>query len=884
VPLADLTTLAARHMAFWMRVILGLAGLKIAAGLIGAVLEPVPVGPAGSLFAPWIPVAVAVSFSSVGVLLLWTGSSDARAMHLGAVFMLVATMFAERFLRPFTSGPGAAADLVALLSIVDPVAFRPYFVWRFAAAFPREPPFGWPRRAAAIALRVTHAGGWLFFAGSLGAAAATLAGVQDGPSWLNALDRRAEAAPYFLFLTPLTLAALLMIAVNTRAAGPVERRRVRVFVGGLVIGTGPVLIEVLLELLVPPFAAFMSDPEVRRTTGLIVYPLLVSTPVSTGYAVLVDQVLSIRLVVRAAIRYALARATILAICAVPFLVLLWMVWIAREGGAAALFTEGRVLALSAPLAGGLVLLRYRRSLRMAVDRQFFRDQYDARAILGALVQESRSVHSLPELASRLTQEIDRALHVERIALLVPDPATDRFVALDGAVEALPSDAPLLTLVAGRSDPMDVRLEQPSSIVARLPERDRQWLADGGFQLLVPMLGGGGVLVGLISIGAKRSELPFSNEDRWLLSAIASSGALAIENLQLRSPDVVWLDPGQPGPAPPVFGPSDLPADECASCGVVLPPRASSSCPTCGGQVRPAPIPLIVRGTFQIDRLLGRGGMGVVYRAFDVPLGRVVAVKTLPAVSPERAQQLRREAKAMAAVSHPNLATIFAIELWRGTPMLIVEYFESTLYDRLRRGPLAPPDAVRIIGEVAEGLEALHGAGILHRDVKPSNIGLTAGASAKLLDFGLAKMVRHTRAAVVGDHDALQSTATAPPAPVEPADPVSAPHQMIGTALYMSPETLLLRAPDASVDLWALALVLYESLAGVHPMRAATAIETMSRIAKARVPDIREHWADCPPPLAAFLEQALHADRRKRPGTAREFRSSLERTCAAAVTA
>jgi hypothetical protein len=77
--------------------------------------------------------------------------------------------------------------------------------------------------------------------------------------------------------------------------------------------------------------------------------------------------------------------------------------------------------------------------------------------------------------------------------------------------------------------------------------------------------------------------------------------------------------------------------------------------------------------------------------------------------------------------------------------------------------------------------------------------------------------------------------------------------------------------------WALALVLYESLAGVHPMRAATAIETMSRIAKARVPDIREHWAGCPPPLAAFLEQALHADRRKRPGTAREFRLGLERT-------
>lgn len=868
-------------MALWVRVILGLAGLKIAVGLSGAVLEAVPVGAAGALFAPWIHVAVAVAFSSVGVLLLWTGSPDDRAVHLGAVFLLVATMFAERFLPPFTSGDGAGAAVVTFLSIVDPVAFRPYFVWRFAATFPREPPFGWPRRTAAVALRFTLAGGWLFFAASLTAAALTLTGVPDGPSWLNLLDRRTQVPLYFFFLTPLTLAALLMIGVNARSAGPLERRRVRVFVGGLVLGTGPVLIEVLLELLVPPFAAFMSRPDVRRTAGLIVYPLLISTPISTGYAVLVDQVLSIRLVVRAAIRYALARATILAICAVPFLLLLLIVWSARHGGVPALLTEGRVLALSALLIGGLVLLRYRRTLRRAVDRQFFREQYDARAILGALIQESRSAHNLSELASRLTQEIDRALHVDRITLLVSDASIDRFVALDGAVEALPADAPLLTLVAGRSDPMDVKLEQPSSMVARLPERDRQWLADGGFQLLVPMLGSGGVLVGLIAIGGKRSELPFSGEDRWLLSAIASSGVLAIENLQLRTPDVFVLSPSGRGATPLAFGSSDVPAGECESCGLVLPPQ-TSSCPTCGGQIRQALVPMVVRGTFRIDRLLGRGGMGVVYRAFDVPLGRIVAVKTLPSVSPERAQQLRREAKAMAAVAHPKLATIFAIELWRGTPMLIVEYFESTLYDRLRRGPLAPAEAVRVISQLAEGLEALHGAGILHRDVKPSNIGFTAAGSAKLLDFGLAKVVRHTRAANEREQDALQSTATTQPAWAESADSASAPHQMIGTTLYMSPETLLLKPPDASVDLWSLALVLYETLAGVHPMRAASVIETMNRIVSARVPDIREHRPDCPPELAAFLAQALHADARKRPGTAREFRLALERSCADAV--
>ncbi len=110
---------------------------------------------------------------------------------------------------------------------------------------------------------------------------------------------------------------------------------------------------------------------------------------------------------------------------------------------------------------------------------------------------------------------------------------------------------------------------------------------------------------------------------------------------------------------------------------------------------------------------------------------------------------------------------------------------------------------------------------------------------------------------------------------QPADSVSAPLQMVGTPLYMSPETVQLKPPDASVDLWALALVLYESIGGSHPMRAPSAFETMARIAKAQVPDVRGDRPDCPPAIAAFLQRALHADIRRRPGTARELRLELQ---------
>lgn len=867
-------------MAVWTRVILGLAGLKIAFGLAAGLLDPLALGDVGAPFGAWIYLAVSLAFASTGMLLLWTGGLDSRAVHLGAVFILVATMFAERFLPRFASGPGVVGGFFAFLSIADPVAFRPYFVWRFAVAFPRQVPFGWPRRIATPILRGTLAGGWLFFATSVLAAVATLPAVSLHPTWLNAIDRQVDGSLYWLFMTPLTLAALVLIAVNTRSANPLERRRARVFVFGVLLGTGPILLEVLLELAMRPFAAYMSQPEVRGTAGLIVYPLLISTPISTGYAVLVDQVLSLRLVVRAAIRYALARATIVALCAVPFVLLLWVTWSTRHGGAAVLVGEGRVLALGALSCGGLVLLRARQALLVAVDRQFFREQYDSRAILGALVHESRGAHNLPELAAHLTHEIDRALHVDVIALMVADTAGSRLVAIGSSVEPLAGDASLVTLLGGASEPMDVSLEQPRSMLARLPQHERQWLADGGFQLLVPMLRGDGSLVGVIAIGMKKSELPFSREDRWLLSAIASSSALAIENLQLRTPDELALTPGLRSDEPAAFEWADAPARECESCWTVLPPR-TTQCPACEHELRDAPVPLVIRGTYRIERLLGRGGMGVVYRASDLSLGRIVAVKTLPSVSPERALRLRREAKTMAAVAHPKLATIFAIELWRGTPLLIVECFERTLNDRLRNGPLRPSEAVRIGIELAEGLEALHTAGILHRDIKPSNIGFTADGTPKLLDFGLAKVVRHTRATSPRELAASQSTVTAE-APAQLTDSGSAPLEMIGTPLYMSPETVQLKPPDAGVDLWALALVLYESIAGSHPMRAHTPLEMMTRIAKAQVPDVREHRPDCPPPLAAFLQRALHADSRRRPGTAREFQLQLQGTLETAL--
>lgn len=864
-------------MSVWTAALLVLAGVKAGAGVAGGVFG-VFGGPAPGPFPPWVSLVVALSFGSVGAVLVIGGRPDRRAQDLGGVFVLVATLFADRSV-PLAAGllPVALAPVVSWLATVDPNAFRPWLVWRFASAFPREAPFGWPRRLAAMGRRVSLIGGAVLFAASAALAVAAAWPAAPMPGAVALLDRHGPWPIYWLVVTPLTLAALPLIVWNTRTAGLAEQRRVGLFVAGLVAGAGPMLAEALLEMLVPPFARFMSQPDVRRTAGLLLFPLLISVPFTTGYAVFVDQVLSVRLVVRRALRYALARATLVTLLAVPFTVLLGFLYEHRDRPLATLLSGPAPFALLSLVAGGLALLAARRRLFAMLDRRFFREQYDARRILTDLVEQSRDAASVPALARLLTREIDRALHLDRAAVLVLDSGGEHLVDPSGDVARLPPQSALAALLAGGADPLEVDLEQPRSALGRLPIEERRWLADGAFRLLVPLRGAGKSLVGLIALGAKKSELPFSTEDRRLLSAIAASGSIAIENLRLRTPR----------PPEPAFraerralsdsgatAARERQARECPRCSTVHGPDPAS-CPLCGHALEPAPVPLAIRGAFLVERRLGAGGMGVVYRARDLHLGRLVAIKALPSVSPEHASALRREARTMAAVQHEHVATIFGLEMWHGTPLLVVEYFAAgTLHERLAGGrPVGVREALEFGAALAGGLERMHEAGILHRDIKPSNIGFTDRAVPKLLDFGLARFVAEARTGTIEAFPGLTPDEIG--GMREDRSSGGSALGLVGTPLYFSPETVQMKPPDVGVDLWALAMVVFEAIAGRHPMRAPTLVDVLGRIAKAELPDLRAERPDCPEPVASFFRAVLHPDPRRRPGSARELRLGFE---------
>jgi formylglycine-generating enzyme required for sulfatase activity len=268
------------------------------------------------------------------------------------------------------------------------------------------------------------------------------------------------------------------------------------------------------------------------------------------------------------------------------------------------------------------------------------------------------------------------------------------------------------------------------------------------------------------------------------------------------------------------------------------------------------------GSYRIEAPLGAGGMGEVYRAHDLKLGRDVAIKTLPAAMQsdrELLDRLRQEARMLAALNHPNIAVIHDLQEWSGGGFLVLELVEGdTLDARLQRtGAFSTIEALTIGAQVAAALAAAHERGITHRDIKPANIKLTPNSTVKVLDFGLAKSM-----APAAD-DALQLSTRS----------VTGLGTLLGTPPYMSPEQVHGKPADHRSDLWALGCTLYELLTGERAFRGETMAGTLAAILE-RDPDWTALPAGTPSTVRRLLIRLLQKDPGQRYQSAREVEAVL----------
>jgi tRNA A-37 threonylcarbamoyl transferase component Bud32 len=671
------------------------------------------------------------------------------------------------------------------------------------------------------------------------------------PPWVNAV----QVAMLGLY----GLAAVAVLAANyIRLKDANERRRIRLlFIGGAA-GVVPgllrlVLIGVLPDSAITTFLMSKAGPDIFIA---VIFSLF---PVCFAYSILRHRLLDIRVIVRRGLQYTLARGTLLAFGPALGILLALDLSLNRRQTVAEIFaSRGWIYAGLGLLA--LVAYKRRKPWLETLDKRFFREQYNSQRILAGILEDIREAKSFERVASRVVSRIESALHPEFVSVMVRRPSESQYHLLSSVpagqtTPPLDADSKLVALARVLGKPLEVLMADTSWLEGRLPAEEIDFARGARIDLFVPIGGTSGSADAFLALGIKKSDEPYTREDQELLEAIASSLGLLFEQ---------WTPAREVGTGVAAF-------EACPACGLLCDPD-TRRCPQDGNELIFTPLPRTLAGRYRLERHLGRGGMGAVYEATDSGLERRVAVKVIRdqlAGSAEAAKRFKREARAAAAFAHPNVVTVHDYGVAEDRhAFLVMELLEgTTLRDELkRRTHLDPARVVGIFRGVCAAVDTAHRRQIIHRDLKPENIFLTkaegldkTGETVKVLDFGIAKTI-----ATPGD---LAETLTG----FETASGV-----LVGTFAYLSPEQLMGESPGVLWDLWALAVVAYETLVGRLPFDSVSKDEWRASVLAGRFAPLDASLKDPPTAWEAFFADCFAKDRAKRPQSAAELFRRLEK--------
>jgi serine/threonine-protein kinase len=786
-----------------------------------------PAGGSGAQFPEAYAIATMAICAISGVVLLVFGAGDGAARGLALFHLGIAGAFAVRVgNEPPPWLPAGALDVWHHVFGLPADISLLIGAWLFVVHFPRaETGSALQHLALRLARAVIIIGLALFLLNAW----LEIAGRGRGDSFSHVaawFDRRSPASFYWAVVFVLLFLALPFALQKARICYASTRSQVRLFLVGIGLGLGPLMFFSVASAVSAAAAAFFLRENVFAWATLAVFAGLWTLPITTGVAVLSKGVLALRFVVRRTLQHSLARLTLGMAIVIPTIGAALALLARPDRTIAAFLREGgAVWLLCAGLSG--LLATVRAPLLRMIERTFLSGRPDVRNLISAVTSASRKRPNPRDLADALQTLVAAAFRPRKIAVLVVSAQSETLIPIVGRADPLSVDSALVHVLRAGTDAL--ACDGDDDFARLLPEYDRAWCSRQDWSVVVPVHGDANALVAALCLGSRSSDARYSTEDLATLGAVcASVGPLLASKLP-----AVGTVARETGARLGV---------ECVSCGSMLEPLTQQC--VCGGTIEGSVLPRHL-AQFTVRRRIGRGGMGVVYEGWDEQLNRAVALKALPELGPVQIEQLRGEARLMAALQHPGLAFILGLQSFEAVPVMVVEYLGGgTLAQRLREGARPIADVLELGLALADALVYLHAHDVLHRDLKPSNVGFTSAGHVKLIDFGIAASGDNVRDAG-------------------------------GTWLYLPPEAFRGEAPSGQLDVWGLSVLLVEAVLGHHPLADLSLAEQLQalergeiwRHAETRVPADR-------PQFTRVLKKALAASPGDRFESADAYRTAL----------
>lgn len=548
----------------------------------------------------------------------------------------------------------------------------------------------------------------------------------------------------------------------------------------------------------------------------IIYWLQVTIPIAIGYCVLKHRIFGIDFVIRRSLQYFFAKNTLKTISVLPIIAFFLSIYKDRNLSMGDAFSQNSIY-LYLLVAGG-ISLKYHTQVREWIDKQFFREAYNQEKILSDLIFEIKQKDSVSEISKLISNQLELTLHPKSLQVFYRKEENQNLTldySLTGIVKtsSIEQNSELLKIMENQEKALDYPFDK------NLPKNEKDWLEELGVILIVPMKATDHHLIGLLLLGEKKSEEPYSSTDKKLLQAIANQVAFVYENALLK---------GRVGKEQKIkrevlarFEEQHINlVKECPLCGTCY----DSSDEFCSKDNRELtmslPVERIIEDKYRLEKLIGKGGMGAVYKATDMRLNRSVAIKIMLGSmfgDQEALRRFEREARASARLTHPNIIAIYDYgTLQSDGAYLVMELVNGdSLRSILKKsGSLKPEVIVQYFDQLLEGVKAAHKAGIIHRDLKPENVLITqtddGKPRVKVLDFGLAKVKK-------------QNTSE--------NSSITAPGTVMGTFGYMPFEQLSGKEVDERCDIFALGVMVVEALTGKRPFTGKFYADMMNSLSQ-----------------------------------------------------